>query len=304
MTERGVALCLAAMVGACGGKEQVGVIEPILPMAGIGDCVDAAPPSTKAAFMQYSADDNGVQICRGDLEECRMVDLASGEMREYLQQMRAGEYDQPFVSVEDDRQLLVCWGGPASCLRRAPSAYETWMAGQVADGRVAVLSSETDRRFVTLMDGKLTTTARFEVAPTATDVVWHGGQFLVHAAGDDGAVHGYLYDSGGKPRGVVGALAAGKAFDIGSATPVDAAPGVWAFIERDGTALAVHDLAKGDGVRVELGTAQDRDTASLGVAAGEVVVALGGAAYGDLLVVDVDARVVRRLTAQRCEARP
>jgi len=293
-----------SLLAACGGK-AVPDEHPyvVAPMAGIGECVDPAPATTRASV--YGLDDRGhVVICRDDGEECRSIDPATGAMGEHYPTITGASYDQPGAVVEDDGQLLVCWG-QTSCLRRTPSAYEKWLQVGLAGDQVAVLSAEADRRWVTVMDHDLTTVTRFEVAPRATDALWRDGRFLVYATEDE-VVHGYLYAADGTPRGVVGALGAGKALDIGDRPPVELSPGWWGFVAQDGSALAAHDVDRGDGVRVDLGvTGQVPGALGLGKAGeGRLAVALGGAAYGDLLIVDVEARRVDRWVAKRCEVGP
>lgn len=307
MASRASVACFLGFLGAgCGGGGAGPTVVPVVPgaaTAGIGDCVD--PSLATAVAHADRLPDGRIEVCRDDGEACRAIDPASGAMSERFPTIEGQLYDQPAVAVEDDGQLLVCWGGPGSCLRRTPTAYERWMTGQVDSGRVAVLSSEHDRRWITIMDGQLTTTARFEVAPGAVELVWTDGRFLVRAA-EDGVLHGYLYDAGGRARGVVGALASGRAFDVTGVAPVAVRPGVWAFIDRDASAVASHEVDGGDGVRVETGVSdQPPGTAGLAAtASGALVVALGGTRYGDLVVVDVDARVVRQVPAHHCDGGP
>jgi hypothetical protein len=294
---------VAAVVASCGGTAPpTSTTQQVLPVAGVSDCVDPAPATTVAVFA--GADGGRAQICRDDGVECRAVDAATGAMTAAFPARRTADGDAPFARVEADGQILACWGGgAASCLRRPPTAYEKWLTAQLAaDGNVAVLSAEGDHKWVTTMDRKLTTVARFEVAPAATAVTWEGGRFLVHATDGD-AVRGYLYDAGGAARGVVGALGTGAAFDLGTVGPAVLAPGRWAFVARDASAVAVHEVDRGDGVRIDLGVgAQPAGAAAIGALGDRTAaVALGGEAYGDVVIVDAAAGMVKRWTAVRCQ---
>jgi hypothetical protein len=305
-TPRLVAFTLA-MLGSgagCGGRPEGAGPAPLDPgsAAGIGDCVDPAPDTTRAHAAGVDAQGR-VRVCRDDGEECRAIDAASGAMAMHYPERTAPPADPPHATVEPDGQLLVCWGQGATCLRKAPGPFETWLAVELsADGRGAALSAgEHDRRFVTILDHRLTTAGRFEVAARAKERGWwKDGRFLVRAADGD-ATRGHLYDADGTSRGAVGALGAGAAIDLGVG-PVEVVPGTWAFLARDATAVAVHDLAHGDGVRIQLDvTGQAPGAADLARAGdGSLAVLLGGARYGDVLVVNIGDRTVTPRPATRC----
>jgi hypothetical protein len=296
-----IAVSLLVLGAGCGGKSepaQVGFV-PVGMAAGIGDCVDPPAPTARAWAMGVD-DDGDVLVCRDDAEECRAVDLSTGAMSEHYPKIEGAEYDKPGAVVQDDGQLLVCWG-QTSCQRRTPAAYEKWMQAIVHADRVAVLSSESDKKYVTTMDHDLTTVLRFEVAPAAADVVWRDDRFLIHAH-ENGETHGYLYDAKGHVVGVVGAVGGAPALDIGPG-PVDLAPSGWAFLANDATVVAVHDFAGGTPARIDVGAAQPAGLSDLASAGeGRLAVALGGARYGDVLIVDVDAKAVKPLPGKRCEA--
>jgi hypothetical protein len=302
---RTTVFAVSLVVGAsCGGKSEPAQ-EMTLAMgsapAGIGECVEPAAATTRAWAM--GPDDAGrTVVCRDDGEECRSIDAATGEMAEYYPKLHGAEYDKPGAVVEDDGQLLVCWG-QLSCKRRTPSAYETWMQAEIGDdATVAVLSSQTDKKFITTMDQGLTTMLRFEVAPGALDIVWRDGHFLVHAS-ENGETHGYLYDAKGHADGVVGAIGGKPAIDLGPGPAGLGADG-WGFLATDASAVAVYDLANADATRIDTAVSDVppgvSDLATAG--AGKVAVALGGARYGDVLIVDVGARDVRLLPAKHCDA--
>lgn len=293
-----------SLVGAsCGGKS--GPDQPLMPVTGhavegVGQCVD--PPTGTARAWAKGVDDTGrVVVCRDDGEECRAIDVATGDMSEHYPKLVGEEYDKPGAVVQDDGQLLVCWGQTA-CKRRTPSAYEKWMQAVIGDdATVAVLSSETDKKYITTMDHGLTTVLRFEVAPGALDIVWRDGRFLVHA-GENGETHGYLYDGKGHALGVVGKLGGKPALDLGPG-PVDLGTDGWGFLASDASAVAAYSLAGGDGTRVETGVtdipAGMSDVATAGP--GKVAVALGGPRYGDVLIVDLAAGTVKPLAAKHCD---
>jgi hypothetical protein len=294
---------MVATLGCGGGKPEVVSpvgFDPVSP-AGFGDCVEPSPATTRA--LAAGLDDKGrLTFCRDDGEECRTVEMPTGAMAAHYRKITSEPLDQPAASLETDGQMLVCWSPIVPCLRKAPGPFETWLAVKIGGDKVAALSkAEHDRRFVTILDQALTTTTRFEVAAGASDLVWwHDGRFLIRASDGD-AIRGHLYSADGTSRGTVGALGAGKAIDLGPG-PVELAPGSWAFLSRDGTAVAAHDLERGDGVRIDLDvTGQPPGGAALMKAGdGTVAVVLGGAQYGDVLIVGLDARTVTKKPATRC----
>jgi len=299
-------LAVSLMVAAsCGGKSEPAQELTTVGIGhgpeGIGECVD--PPAATARAWAMGLDDNAagrVVVCRDDGEECRSIDVATGAMTEHYPKIAGAEYDKPGAVVQDDGQLLVCWG-QTSCKRRTPSAYEKWMQAVIGDNAtVAVLSSETDKKYITTMDQGLTTVLRFEVAPGAIDIVWRDGRFLVHA-GENGETHGYLYDGKGKAIGVVGKLGGKPAIDLGPG-PVELGKDGWGFLSTDASTVAVYG-AGGEGTRVETGVtdvpAGMSDVATAGP--GKVAVALGGARYGDVLIVDLAAASVKPFAAKHCD---
>jgi len=299
-------VAVSLVVGAsCGGKSEpaqevmVGIGHA---PEGIGECVDPAPATARAWAMGIDENEAGrVVVCRDDGEECRSIDVGTGAMSEHYIKIEGAEYDKPGAVVEDDGQLLVCWG-QTSCKRRTPSAYETWMQAVIGDNAtVAVLSSQTDKKFITTMDQGLTTTLRFEVAPGALDIVWRDDHFLVHA-GDNGETHGYLYDGKGHAIGVVGKLGGKPAMDLGPG-PVDLGKDGWGFLATDASVVAAYSLTGGEGTRVETGVtdipAGLSDVSTAGP--GKVAVALGGPRYGDVLIVDLAAAAVKPLVAKHCD---
>jgi YD repeat-containing protein len=295
-------IVVSLVVGtSCGGKSEPAeyrIADVGEGVSGIGDCVDPAPASARAWAMGVD-NDGDVLVCRDDAMECRAIDLATGRMSGHYPKLASAEYDKPGAVVEDDGQLLVCWG-QTSCRRRTPAAYEKWLQAIVHADSVAVLSSESEKKFVTTMDHDLTTVRRFEVAPGAADVVWRDDRFVVHA-NENGETHAYLYDGKGHLVGVVGAIGGKPALDVGPG-PVDVAPSAWAFLASDASAVAVHDFGAGAPARIDVGEAQPAGLSDLSAAGeGRLAVALGGARYGDILIVDVDAKTVKPLAAKRCE---
>jgi hypothetical protein len=298
---------LFALAGACASRPPVVEEELEADDEWPGTCVGAGTAGTRVEIRAIDRDAItfcGTATTGGEPPVCRKVELATGAMIEPT--------PVPPLPAGPGKELVNCTGhnechlevcaDDGSCKRVDPVAGEWFVrAARGFDGRVAAGSQAPDQKaFVTVLDPAQVETARFAVAWPLGDVVWLVEALAVMTSnGQDTRVA--LYTPAGDPLGLVGGDDGPLAVD--DHVPMRVARTAYAWLSADAMTLAVHDVRKRVRGRIDLQLTgvEPYVSAARGTPDGRVVIALGGARFGDIVVVEPGDGVVTTRPARRCD---
>ena len=265
--------------------------------------------------MHASGDETKVQYCIGTtIDQCFSLDLATGALS-HLAEVPATPPDAAHVETTNP-DLKICTG--TSCKTLTPQVWPGAAPLHAAtNGTVAAVmlgDAEAGKGYVDVYDvTKSKKLATFKYARgdyKCGEVAMLGETIYIGTSACLGpAGRGTLYSTKGRKIANVG----GKDFGTYGNANVDLDGPVWAFLEENGSQIALQDVIKGKVTKtLDLGPLWHTDAASkdafgnpgesaiIKLAAGKLAVIAGTPANGSVAIVDVATGEIKIVRAPIC----